>query len=499
MSLAHTALVVLAVCPPSFCAAGFQVHPGEISFAAALAQEPVNKKAEYEKRRKEAEGDEKKLWSLYEWCDKNDMKTEARSCLRAILKLDDRDKRAHELLGEVFYDGKWFPNEKKVEEYKQKELEAKAKSSGKVIYKGELVDPADVPFLEKGLTKTEDGRWVNAEEEKKIKEGWVRQDLEWIPPAEVPQKEKGLWKCGENWLATAEADKFHSEVGRWWRIPSDHFVLYSTCSRAVSEQALLKMESAYRELARVYGRNPTTQVVVGLLNSRDQYGLFARGEAGIPQPEARGLSSVHGSFMGESWLEPVDAGFPMAGVAYWDVSNAKDKAFGEMFARHAAGQSFAEALDPSPKTLAKIQKSQLSAALGVEFWAEKKIPEWFRFGAAAYVERYMLDNLVEAGGDPQWRFKWSVENLTNKGGLDPLDRIFEFKVSVDDIDGSNKLINESGLLVAFVLDGKCPSVIEKHGALKEAIKSGKDIEKAGKALAEELKKNEPKLRAFANL
>ena len=88
--------------------------------------------------------------------------------------------------------------------------------------------------------------------------------------------------------------------------------------------------------------------------------------------------------------------------------------------------------------------------------------------------------------------------ITNKGGLDPLDKIFSFEIGVDN-QNSGKLLNEAGLLIAFVLDGKCPEVLAKLGALKEAIKTNKEVSKAALALAEEIKKNEAKLRQFAQL
>jgi hypothetical protein len=60
-------------------------------------------------------------------------------------------------------------------------------------------------------------------------------------------------------------------------------------------------------------------------------------------------------------------------------------------------------------------------------------------------------------------------------------------------------MNESGLLVAFAIDGGVKSVTDKHGALRAALKTGKNIEKAVAALEEEIKKNEDKLREFAGL
>jgi hypothetical protein len=123
---------------------------------------------------------------------------------------------------------------------------------------------------------------------------------------------------------------------------------------------------------------------------------------------------------------------------------------------------------------------------------------WFRYGAAAYAERYLPNTTVAAGGNPNESREWSVTNITNKGGLDPLDRIFKFEIDVDN-PNSPKLINEAGLMVAFALDGKCVEVQAKLGALKDAIKNNKEIPKAAQALAEEIKKNEAKLRAFAAL
>ena len=153
------ALILLSVLiVPSLASGQTAREPGR---ATLEAQDPAtDPKAEYEKRKKEAEGDIDKLWKLVEWCEAYGMKNEMRSTLRSILKLEPENRKAHEALGHVEYDGKWHDSEKKLEEYKKKKLEAEAKATGKVIYKGELVDPADVPFLEKGMTKDASGKWV---------------------------------------------------------------------------------------------------------------------------------------------------------------------------------------------------------------------------------------------------------------------------------------------------------------------------------------------------
>jgi hypothetical protein len=462
----------------------------------ARAQDP-DPKAEYKARREVAEGDPEALWKLHEWCTAYNFKAESNSCLRAIIKLEPDHKQARAALGHVYYDDRWFTSEQKLKQYKQEQLELEAKRTGKVIHEGKLIDPEELKLIEAGLVKV-DGRWINAEEAKKIEAGWVLQDTTWIPPGEVANVEQGLWKCGDQWLDAEEADRYHGEIGRWWQIPTEHFVLYSTCSRETSQAALNTMEHSYRQFARAFGRSPAQAVPVLLLNSTDQYGRFGAGDAGIENPDPGGLSSVHGAFFADGWIEVALERESGAGVAYWDASTEGGSRFGEMFARHAAAQSIAEALDPSPRTMENWRKGRRGSSSPDDFWAEKSMPRWFRYGVAAYVERYMPDSLVAAGGDPDWRRAWSVSNIARAGGLDSLDEIFEFDISVDNRN-SAKLINEAGLIVAFILDGKCPPVINQHGALKVALKEGKpaDVTKATKGLVEEIKDNEAKLRAFA--
>ena len=131
----------------------------------------------------------------------------------------------------------------------------------------------------------------------------------------------------------------------------------------------------------------------------------------------------------------------------------------------------------------------------MKFIKLKKVPQWFRYGAASYVERYFQD---PTAADPKVMLRWSVQNIANKGGLDPLKQIYELEFN-NDQQHDLKLINEGGLLVAFAVDGGVKSVSEKHGALRAAIKAGKGVDKALAALEEEIKKNEAKLREFAGL
>jgi hypothetical protein len=171
-------------------------------------------------------------------------------------------------------------------------------------------------------------------------------------------------------------------------------------------------------------------------------------------------------------------------------------------ARHAAGQAYADAVDPSPKAVEKLVKDGANAnaqAFGKAFWTEKQLPNWYRYGAAAYGERYFVDNLVRAGGNPYWAREWSVQNILARGGLRPLKQIFEFGLRADDKPDGEKLINEAGLVMAFVLDGECKPVQEKHAAVKAAIREREGVEKAVEALQAEVSKNEAALRTFGKL
>lgn len=455
-------------------------------------------KAEFEKRHTEAQGDVKKLWEVADWCATNALDKERRTCLRDILKLDDTDQKAHEGLGHILHDGKWFTSEEKLATYKKKEEEKAAKEQGLVPYKDGWARPEDVPFLDQGLVKTKDGRWVDAEDLKHIEEGWRLQDLTWIPPAEFDKLDQGLWKCGDEWKSLEEADAYHAVIGRWWRLPGTYFHLYTTLPRKVAEQALVEVDRTVTDLERIYGVSPTEPMLVVVLRSGDQYNEFAGGTDQWPGTDSQGWSSIYGAFFADGLIDRETRTWMGCGAGYWDFTSDAGTSFGKLFARYAAGQSFAEFADPSPKAIAKF-KASTQAEFNVEaFYTEKKVPAWFRFGAASYVGRYFVDAYAGTGGDPLWARKWSIENIARRGGLDTLATIFEMNIDPKN-PNSDKLMSEAGLLIAFMLDGDCAPVKTEHAAVKAALKAGQDPAQAFKALQVALEQNVDKLRTFANL
>jgi hypothetical protein len=484
-----------------FCAASLgSAHASPALLALRPVVEVQDKQAEYDSRRKEAGRDPEKLWDVYLWCDANGLEKEGRSVLRAVVRADQNHRPAHEKLGHFEYDGQWFTTQKKLDKYKKKRETEIAKEKGLVRFKGEWVSKDDLPFLERGMVRNDEGQWISAEVLAKIEAGWILQDATWISPEEMPNIEKGLWKCGERWLSLEDANGYHKEIGKWWVIPGDHFTLYTTCDRDAAKEAIDHMERAYRDMGRVLGTTPATQVNVGLMRNLEQYCLFAAGSDAYPMTEARGLSSLHSAYLADLWFNPEPFYALGAGVGYWDASTENGTRYGRHAVRHAAGLSLVEAVDPSPDAFDGIRKrTEPDTAYTQRFWTEKKFPEWFRYGAASYVDRYFVDQFVGRGGNPHWAREWSIQNLMSRGGLRPVEEVFSAELSVDTREDSEKLLNEQGLVIAFIVDGKCPPVIEKHALLKRAIRDGKGLDQAFKDLEAEVVKNKKALLDFAGM
>lgn len=493
-------LLLLSLLHPQFDTALTPDHG-----ASAMLQTPAPAKddGEFDKRKKEAGKDTTKLWKLYEWCKQQKKEKEAKATLKDILRIDPNHKDANVAAGNINFEGKWFANQKKVDEYK-KEKEAKEMADkGLVDFKGEWVPKEDLPFLEKGLVRDDTGKWVDAEEAKKVKEGWVKQDLEWIPADQKENIGKGLWKCGDAWLSLADADKYHSEIDQWWRIPADRYTLITTCDRDLALQKIKRhLDLAIDDLEKIYSVKPALPIPVIILRNAEQYGSYAAGDqdAGRGMTDVLGLSSIHYAYFADLSFDAATQQLLTTGVGYWDASNDNGNRWGVHSVRHAIGLSFAEALDPSPKAIESIKKTQKFDPK--KFYEEKKMPRWFRYGAAAYVERYYNDTTVGIGGNTHWTKDWSVKNILSQGGLRPLKQIFEFNLKTDGGADATKLINESGLVLAFIFDGKCAPVTEKFKAVQDAIKAGvekKVMVEHFKALEAEVTKNEAELRKFAGI
>lgn len=482
--------------------------PAPLTRGEPTAQQP-QQDAEFDRRRKDAGNDVDKLWDVYKWCKEQKKDDKGRSVCRQILKIDPNFEDANLALGYVKYDNKWFPSQKKIEEYKKEQAAKEAKEAekdGLVDYKGKRVAPEDVPFLEKGLVKDDEGKWVDAEELKRKQEGWILQDLEWVPPADKAHIDKGLWKCGDKWLTLDEANAFHRDLYKWWRIPAEHYWLYTTQDRAVAlEKYKPTLDHAWDDLIKVVGFEPAKKPIVVLLRDKEQYSQFAAGDDGedFPDTDGRGLSSWSNAYFSENAVYPLGGEPMLAGIGFWDPNEKDGDKWGIHAARRALGLAFADALDPSVKALEKWKKTKkYERDYLQEFHDEKRIPEWFRQGVASYVERYYIDVTVAVGGKTRWAREWSVENIVNKGGLRSLKQLMDPKFMLKTGDDAPKVTNELGLMIAFAVDGGCAPVTEKFKVVQEALKTNKNKKEIGadlQALADEIMKQETELRKFAGL
>ena len=127
------------------------------------------------------------------------------------------------------------------------------------------------------------------------------------------------------------------------------------------------------------------------------------------------------------------------------------------------------------------------------------MPAWLRYGGAVYAERYFRDDTVGADGDPWWARAWSLANLERRGGMRPLAEILAFPLDPGDRDDGLKLFLEVGLVVAFIVDGACPPVVEAHADFKRVVASGRLAASHVDALTEAVLENEAALRSFAGL
>ncbi len=467
---------------------------------------------EYDTKLAEAGEDVDKLWELQKWCKEQGRNSDARKVLKKIVSIDGENEAARKALGHHFYDGKWFSSRTELSVYRRAEEKRMRDEKGLIRMGDEWVPIAEAPFRRMGWAKDEEtGRYLSpgrtalkVQEAKYREEGYQQQDLNWVHPDDFDKWREGLWKCGEEWKTAEEADAYHANIATAWRIPSEkrHFVLMSTCKREAAWLAAWWADQTYSDLVRLYGVKPHEAPTVVVVNGVDQYNTVAAGsqELGIPPSENSGWSSIHHAFFGEMLFDATSGSpeYNGSGVCYYDENDPKLKPWGQHAVRHAAALSYAEKIDPSWDAISRMVSNAGSggqAALG-NFWEEKKIPMWMRYGGASFVERYFHDPYAE---NKDWATQWPPGLHKEAGGPRPLKDVFATGLDAADMPGSSKWLNETGLVVSFILNGRNADVSAAHGAFKQALKSGGDTEAAVEALQEALLKHEGEPRKYAGM
>jgi hypothetical protein len=185
------------------------------------------------------------------------------------------------------------------------------------------------------------------------------------------------------------------------------------------------------------------------------------------------------------------------GVGFWDTLSPNGDAYGLHAARLAFALSYVDALDPSPRAVAKALPKGPGADHFEAYEGEKALPRWLRLGGAVYAERYFRDAAAEAsGGDPWWARVWSLQNLAQRGGLGSLDAALRAELDPDDRLGALRQMLAAGAVVAFMVDGGCAPVESAHAALLATLRAGRVRPEEGRALEAALHAHEAALRAF---
>jgi len=199
---------------------------------------------------------------------------------------------------------------------------------------------------------------------------------------------------------------------------------------------------------------------------------------------------VHYAFFADSYMDTTSQPirYEGLGVCYWAVNDQALEPYGQFAVRHAAAQSYIDAIDPSWDIISRVIEGSAQPP-GTAFWDEKVIPLWLRFGAACYVERFFKDGNVDpASGNPWWARDWAMTNL-RKTGVRSFEEIFAFALDPANPGGSRKLIAEAGLIMSFILDGGCTPVSAAHHAFKTALEAGEGVSEAAQRLQEQIVAN----------
>jgi hypothetical protein len=438
----------------------------------------------------------------------------AKKTYKKVIEIDPNHEAAHKALRHHTYGGKWFESYAELSKYRRDET-AKMKEKGLARWKEQWVAEDDVPFLNMGWVKDAGGKWSNPVEVARAKQveewkaaGYVYRadDSTWISPDEKAKADSGLCKCGDQWLDLAKANEYHAQIGQWWQIEGEHFVVWTTCEWDGGSAARGFADRIYPDLVRLFGLQPPKKPHFVVLNSLEQYNQAAGGQPPL-LPETEGISSLHGAYFADAFFDPTTQPpqFVGCGVTYWDRKDEKLRAWGPFWLRWAAAQSYVEGIDPSWLAIGELiaAVSSGSQPAASTFWSEKRIPRWLRYGAASYAERYLKNPDASDGGNPWDLREFAFAELKKSGGMRKIEDVFAFTLDLNDIEGSSRLYHEAGLVVSFLLDGADgdKKLREKHQAFKAALKGSdaKELAKAVEGLQKELEKNEKDIKKFAGL
>lgn len=444
---------------------------------------------------------------------------DAKRVYASVIELDTDNAIARKALRHEFYDGRWFESYVELSRYKREEA-VRMKKKGLVRFMDQWVLEEEIPYLRMGWTRDESGTWVDpvrveqarlAAELEAAGHQFRSDDTSWIAPEDFDKWAATMWKCGDEWLDMEAADEYHGNPSTPWVVTGEHFVIHSTCAWATVNLARWHADRTQAHMLRIFGIAPEHRPDVLVVNGLAQYNSAAGGD----WSDSEGYSSLHGAYFCDVAQIDAPAGsnesgrYLGRGVCYWATGDEKIGAWGPFWVRWAAAQSYVDAIDFSWQTVGVFvgpDEAIDPPTFAQKFWEEKRIPRWLRYGAASYVERFLPNPEVDAsvaGANPWDLRDFAFKELREGEGLRSLSKLFDFGLSLEDIEDSARLYNEAGLVVSFLLDGGSDDeqLQAAHTDFRSALAAGDAdaIAKSVKTLESTLKKRSRQIKKFAGL
>ena len=313
---------------------------------------------ELKKRETAAKNDPKALVECANYAKSKGLNQDFQRLMNKVLKLDPDNEAAHLGLGFRKYKGKWLLK-KDADAAEKSDTEAEMKAKGLEWIEGAWVQKEHAADAKKGIFHYESE--VVSKEEYKLLQGGTKvrhpRTGELIDKADAEKAAKQFLLGDGKWGDEAEANKYHSDLGRPWLVRSYHCTLLSNLPFAEIEALKGPCDEAAELLKTLFGEmpSPTHRPVVFVVSGEDYRELGARiGDEG----------STYGAFFAAGTLTM--PGQPEMRPAVFN--NMKD--WGPYYARHAVGLAFAQGI---------------AAGRGVDF------PLWFERGAGGLAERLYTD------------------------------------------------------------------------------------------------------------
>ena len=272
--------------------------------------------------------------ALAKWALDRNARAMATKLLGKVIRIDRHNTEARKLLGHELVDGKWLKG-RALEKYKAKQEAERYRARGFVQVKGEWVDPFTAKCLKAGL-ELHDDEWRTPDTIARMKKGLIRaDDGRWYNAEEQKKLAQGMRKVGKKWKSITKLNEKRRESNGDdpWVLQSDHFIVAGLLSHAVLKKTLDDIESMWKPMLELFGDAPVAvlpknKLRVVFVKDIDAY----RGVSNSVRNErAAHTSSNHGVF-----LNPRDN---TAYTYYFDTT------FRGQWSRHGACHAFLAGLD----------------------------------------------------------------------------------------------------------------------------------------------------------